>query len=139
MENILKNAFERPHRVLRRVNRYARLLPEVERPHIVQPHDVIRVRVREQHCIQTAEAYPQHLRAEIRRRVDHDVMSVVLQKYRRAQTVIPRITRPADRAFASWRWNAHARAGPKHGDLHWARRAHSAFLAFFESLYETKT
>ena len=79
VENVLEHALQRAQGLGRCKNRDACLLPEVERPHVVEPHDVIGVRVREQHRVQPVEVRAQRLRAEIRRRVDHHVVAAVLQ------------------------------------------------------------
>ena len=58
VEDIREAALDRRHGVRRRVDRNLSLLPEIERPHVVEPHDVVGVRVREDHGVEVIDASP---------------------------------------------------------------------------------
>ena len=130
------------HGLRRRVDRDAALLPEIERPHIVQAHDVVGVRVGEDHGVQAVDAGAQSLRAEIGRGVDQHVAALVAHQDGGPQPVVARIGGSADGAMAADGGHAHAGARTQHGDFDGGRR-HSGFLGrrfghFVRDLDETE-
>src|ERR1700686_4771168 len=107
---------DRRQRFFRSKNGDRRLLPEIEGTHVVEPHDMVGVLVREQDRVQAIDLGSQGLRAEVRRGVDQDVPAAVADQDRRPQAVIARIVGAADLAVAADRGHTHAGAGPQNCD-----------------------
>ncbi len=84
VEDVLEDALDGGHGLRRGVDRNGALLPEIERAHVVQAHDVVGVGVGEEHRIQMVDARAQRLSAEIRRGVDEHVAPLVAHQDRGA-------------------------------------------------------
>ena len=116
LEGKLEDALQIRHRFARRVNRHAPAFP-TEAPQIVEPHDVIRVRMREHDCVHPADIFAQGLRAKIRARVHHPRAFRRLEVNGRTQPLVPRIRRSADGAVAPDHGHALRSARPEKRDL----------------------
>ncbi len=79
VEDIAERSMYGGHGALGCVDGNARTLPEIEGAHIVQAHDVVGMRVREQDGIHAVDPGAQRLRAQIRRDVDQHVVPAVCQ------------------------------------------------------------
>ena len=88
---VLKRTADRGQSPFRSEDGYRVLLPEVERAHVVEPHDVVGVLVREQDGVKAVDFGPQRLGAEVGRGVDEDVASAVADKDGRPQAIVARI------------------------------------------------
>ena len=102
------------------VDRYSLSTPVIERPDVIEAHDVVSVRVGVEDGVQGFEPRPEGLLPEIRRGVDQHVpFRLALPKMNhdgRAQSLVTRIVRPANRAGTSDRRHADACTRPKDGD-----------------------
>ena len=83
------------------VNGDRALLVEIEGSDVVQPQDVVRVGMREQHGIQPRQASAQGLEAEVRCGVNDHVAPSVLHQERRTGAFVARILGKADAAAAT--------------------------------------
>lgn len=98
-----------PHDVqyaLHTVDVHRFLSPEIDRPNIVQPGQVIFVLVREKHGIHVCNSLTQKLLTEIRTGINEQVHTINLHESGGAQTVVARIRRTADLALATHHRNA---------------------------------
>ena len=86
-------------------------MADVEGANVVEAEDVVGVAVGEQDGIEAVEADAEGLLAEVRRGVDHDVLSVAREQQGRAQAIVVRIFRGANGALASQGGHAHGGAG----------------------------
>ena len=68
VEDVAKTRLDGGHGLRRGVDRNGALLPEIERPHVVQAHDVVGVGVGEDHRIEAVDARAQRLLAVARTR-----------------------------------------------------------------------
>ena len=74
VKSVSKDAPQRLHRLSARIDRQRLEAAQIaEAPAIVQPHDVVRVRVREDDRVQPVDFFAQHLDAKLRRRIDHQL------------------------------------------------------------------
>src|SRR4051812_10878607 len=64
VEDVREAALDGGHSVRRRVYRDLALLAEVEWPDVVEPHDVVRVRVRKDDAVEVIDVGPQRLEAK---------------------------------------------------------------------------
>ena len=128
VEHVAERAMNGGHRSLRRVDGDGRALVEVERPYVIQAHDVVGMLVREQDRVEALEARSQRLRAEVRGGVDQHVMAAVAHQDGGAQALIARIGGCTHIAMAADSWHTRTGAGAEHGDLDGAT-GHSGFLA----------
>ena len=76
VEGVDKNPLERVHRGRVRIDRQRPIAQIAEPAAIVQAHDVVGVRVRENHRVEPVDFFAQALHAELRRRV-HDELDFV--------------------------------------------------------------
>src|SRR5260221_11957127 len=90
-----------------RENRQRGLLAHVEGANIVEAENVIGVGVREEDGVKALKADAKGLLAEVRRRVNDDVLAIAGEKQGRAETIIARILRSANAAIAAERRDAH--------------------------------
>src|SRR5450755_846886 len=97
----------RRHRIRVRVNRFA--LPEIERPDVIESHQVIGVRVREQDEVESGDRLAKQLRAQVGRRVDQAELAVALDLHGLTKAFVLWIRRCADGAAAADDWNAGRR------------------------------
>jgi hypothetical protein len=93
-------------------------LPDVERPNIVEPEDVVGVVVGEENGVEAIEADAEGLLAKIGRGVDDDVLAVARKEEGGAETVIVRVFGGADATVAGERGDAHGGAGAEYGDFY---------------------
>src|SRR5581483_4642992 len=111
-------------RVFGPIHRNRLLLPEVEGTNVVQPQNVIGVRVRVEDRVQAVQPGAQHLLAKIGRGVHHHITALILEQDRRAQALVARIGRRAHLAGASDGRDAGTGARAEHRQMD-GRRAHS--------------
>ena len=90
-----------------RENRQRGFLTHVKGPNVVETENVISMGVREEDGIKALKANAKGLLAEVRRRVNDDVLAIAREKQGRAETVIARVLRSANAARAAERWDAH--------------------------------
>ena len=100
------------------VDRHRCSLPHVECPDVIKTHDVIAMRVGQQHRVQMVKTRAQCLQPELRTRIDHHVCTVVLDQQACAKTVVLWIRRSAHIALAPDHWHAMARSGPEERQTH---------------------
>src|SRR6185369_3367051 len=93
-------------------------LPEIERADVVEPHDVIGVRMRVEEEVEPRDRRAQQLQAQIRRGVDQEVLPVRLDLHRLPQPLVARIVRRADGTMATDDRNAGGSAGAEERDDH---------------------
>src|SRR5450432_1308997 len=117
IEDILEAAPDRGHGVLRGEDRNLRAPAEVERPHVVQAHDVVGMRMGEEDRVQTFHARTQRLGPEIRRGIDQDIVAVVTDQDRGPQPLVPGIVGRADGAMTPDGGHPHAGSGTEDRDL----------------------
>ena len=110
-------------------------LTEVEGAHIVEPHDVVGVLMREHDGVQPGDGGAQGLRAKIGGDVDQHMVLAVREQNRRAQALIARIGRGANVAMAADGGHARTSAGAEHGDLETARHSGGLLLGFVDRLH----
>ena len=113
LEYIVERALNRRERFRGSINGDLLLLAKVQRPDIVQPHDVIGVRVSEQDRIDAGDALAKSLLPEIRRCIDKYGPPVVLEHDGRAKAIVLWIFGMAHGAAATERRHTHARTGPE--------------------------
>ena len=70
LEDVAEHPLDGGHGVRRGVDRDVGSLPEVERAHVVEAHDVIGVGVREEYGVEAVDARAQGLSAEVGRGID---------------------------------------------------------------------
>src|SRR5713101_1409002 len=117
IENIGKATLDSAHRFSRGEDRNARALAEIIRPHIIEPHQMVGVGMREQHGIQPVHFGAQHLGSKIWSSIDHHVMAAIFEQHGWTQTVIARVVRIADVAMTAGRRHAHAGTRSQHRDF----------------------
>lgn len=88
------------HRGCRAINGHLKILDLAESPHVIEPHDVIRVGMSEQGRIQTGDPFPEALDTEIGRSIDDEVEIRGLHQKGGPGPVVARVGRPADLAIA---------------------------------------
>ena len=114
VEHIRKHAPHHAKRFLRPIHRDRRLLPVVVRPQIIESQNMVRVAMRQQHPVQPVHSRAQRLRAKVRRRVDHHILSVAGKQQGRAQSLVARVRRIAHCAMAPQCRHTHRCARPQH-------------------------
>ena len=119
IEDVAEAALDGGHGVGRGVDGNLALLAEVEGTHVVEAHDVVGMRVSEDHRVEAVDTGAQRLRAEIGRGVDQDVVAVVADQNRRPQAIVARIGGGADVAMAADGGHADTGARAEHRDLQW--------------------
>ncbi len=88
-------------------------------PHIVEPHQMVGVRVRVDDRVDAPHVVAQRLRPEVRRRVHEHAEAVVeVDDDRRARSRVARIVRPADLAIAADHRDAVRRPGAEKQHTH---------------------
>src|SRR5882724_2689544 len=90
-----------------RENRQRGLLTHVEGANVVEPENVVSMGVREEDGVEPLKADAKGLLAEVRRRVNDNVLAIAREEQGRAETVVARIFRSANAATAAERRNAH--------------------------------
>jgi hypothetical protein len=100
----------------RAVNGNLAALPEIKRADIVQSHDMVRVRMREQNSIHPFDPRAQCLLTQIGGGVYQDAMTPILHQDRGPEPVIARVVGRAHRAVASDGRDADASARTEHRD-----------------------
>src|SRR3984885_15365912 len=105
---------DRADRLLRPVDRNHTALPVVERPHVVQAHNVVGVRVREQNRVHARDPRAQGLIAKVWRGVDQHAVITILDVNRRPKALVPRILRMAYGAAAADHRHPDAGARSEH-------------------------
>ncbi len=110
IEDIAKSEPQRADSFLRPIDRDHTALPVVERPHIIQPHHVIGMRMRKQNRVHPFHARAQGLVAEVGRGIYQHAPVAVLDVHRRPQAVVPRIFGMADGAAAADHRHSYAGA-----------------------------
>lgn len=95
-----KHALQIPHRFGRRINRHGTTRVR-KPPEIIEAHDVIGMRVRENYRVHVANIFAQRLGPEIGPRVYDERTFRSFDINRGAQPVIARIGRPADIAITT--------------------------------------
>src|SRR5260221_3745815 len=90
-----------------RENRQRGFLTHVKGPNVVETENVVSVGVREEDGVEPLKADAKGLLAEVRRRVNDDVLAIAREKQGRAETVIARGLRSANAAIAAERRDAH--------------------------------
>ena len=108
------------------VNRDGAALPEIEGPNIVQAHEMVRVRMREEHGIEPVDPGAQRLRPEVGRGIDQNVTARVADQDGGPQAVVAGIGGAANGAVAADGGHAHAGPRTQHRNLERGRR-HSGF------------
>lgn len=93
------------------------LLAKIIGTNVVETHDVIGVAVGDENGVEAFYAGAEGLLAKIGSCVDDDILAVAREEQGRAEAVVMRVLRAADRAVACERGNAHGRAGAKNGDF----------------------
>ena len=102
----------------RPVHLHRNFAPVRERPDIVNSVDMIRVIVREQNRIDTADARGDQLETQLRRSVDQNVRASIRHHQRAdAGSLVPRVRRSAHLARASDLWNAKAGSRSQEDEL----------------------
>ena len=95
VENVRKRAAQDVKRFGVRENRQRGFLTHVERANIVEAENVVSVGVREEDGVEPLKADAKGLLAEVRRRVNDDVLAIAREKHGRAETVVARVFRTA--------------------------------------------
>ena len=94
-------------------------LPEIEWADVVQPHQMIGMRMREEDEIETRNRLAKELQPQVRRRIDQKILAVRLDLHRLPQPLVARIGRSANRALTADDRNAgrgsRAEKGNDHG------------------------
>ena len=109
-----KYALQIPHRFGRCIYRH-RAQCVRKAPEIIEAHDVIGVRMRENHRVQIADIFAKRLGPKISPSIHHPRTFRRLNIDRGAQPIIARIGRPADVAIAANHRHALRRAGAEKG------------------------
>ena len=104
VEGIDEHAPQRHHRLGVRVDRQRPAAQIAKPPAIVQPHDVVRVWMREDHRVQPPYPLAQHLDAKLRRRVHHEFYLVRGHINRRPGAMVLRV-----RQECRWIFDSHHR------------------------------
>lgn len=105
------------HRGSRGKDGYLQILDLTEAPHVIEPHDVIRMGMGEQGRIQTGDPFPKALDTEIGRGIDDEVEIWGLHQQGGPGPVVARVGRPADRAIAPDDRDAVGGPGSKKGEI----------------------
>ena len=94
-------------------------------PQIVQPHHVIRMRMRVDHRLDVVDPIAHALEPKLGRRIDQHVHPAVLEHHRRARAFVVRIPALADLAVAADHRHAGAGAGAEEEefDVAWRHRS----------------
>src|SRR5437588_12126156 len=115
VESEFKNAFEIAHRFRRGVDRH-RAECVRKTPKIVEPHDVIGVRMRKDYRIEPPNIFAQNLSAKILAGIQTPRAFGSLNVNRRTQPLVARIGRMADFAIATDHRHALRSAGTEKGE-----------------------
>lgn len=91
---------------------------KVERPDVIKPEDVIDVAMSDQHRVELADICPKSLLAKVRRGIDEDRLSLVLDEDRNAEPLVPRVIGETRLAVAGDRGYACRGAGAEEGKSH---------------------
>ena len=105
-KNVGKNAADVFHGVSIRVNWNGAPLAKAERPHVVKPHHMIHVSVRENNGVQAFQFLAQHLPSKIGSRIDHHHPPIEFQQHRRPGSIVTWVSRSANAAMAGGKGNA---------------------------------
>src|SRR5882762_2691367 len=117
IEYVCKHAPDDIKRFFVAVDRQRRALTDIERANVIKTEDVVGMAMREQNGVEAFESNAEGLLAEVRRRINHDVLAAAGDQYGRTQPLIVRIIRLAHAAGAAERGNTHGRAGAENGDF----------------------
>src|SRR5215470_4167067 len=91
IKNVFENLLQGDCGLRKRVERNLLRAAEAQRPYVVQPENMIRVRMGVNDCIQAADPLADSLLAEIRRGIDEHATLRILQHDRRPGTIVARI------------------------------------------------
>lgn len=125
----LKDAPKVTQHIRRGVDRHLPVLRLAITAQVVEPHHMIRVRMRVEHGVDAADVLAQGLRAKVRRRVDDELDGRRAHPRRGAKPRIPRVLRAAHRAIARDHRDALRRARAKEGNFEPRRHFHSGWEA----------
>lgn len=100
----------------RAVNGNLTALPEIKRAYVVEAHDMVGMRMREQNGIHSFDPGAQGLLAQIGRGVNKDAVAPVFHQNGRPQPVIARVSGGANRAMAADGRHSDAGARAEHGN-----------------------
>ena len=119
VERVVERPPDPVERARVRVQRHRAAGHVIESPDLVEPHDVIGMRVRDEERVHPANVVRERLRSQVGRRVhEHARVVVELDVRGRAEACVARIGRSADVAVAADHGHAVRRAGAEEQNTH---------------------
>ena len=101
VKGIAEGIMQLLHGSRRGIDRHLAILHLAEAPHIIKSHDMIRVGMGEERCIESLHPFPETLKSELGSRIDHEVLIGCLNQNGTAGSGVTRVVGEADRAVAT--------------------------------------